>query len=187
MLERLAPRDDPGTNRARTVHISSGKEGNHGKEIMTDGNEARAARAPCGSVFSAFISAIASGDLNAAETKLSDGIEWHQMPYGRKLTGKREVMPWLKAGAASQKEPEIINDVAANDWGVFEYWNIGTVTPELIEFGKSQGWPFPKDPNSLVRQKYKVAQCFVYHLDVQGKIDMMRQYLDTGSVWAQFK
>ena len=72
--------------------------------------------------------------------------------------------------------------------GVFSrYWNVGTATRELIEFGKSQGWLFPKDPNSLVGQKYKVAQCFVYHLDEQGKIDVMRQYLDTGSVWAQFK
>lgn len=130
---------------------------------MTDANEARAR---CGTVFSAFILAVASGDLNAAEAKLSDRIEWHQMPYGQKLTGKREVMPWLKAGAASEKEPEIINDVAANDWGVFEYWNVGTATRELIEFGKSQGWLFPKDPNSLVGQKYKVAQCFVYHLSL---------------------
>ena len=68
--------------------------------------------------------------------------------------------------------------------GVFRIRNVGTVTWELIEFGKSQGWLFPKDPNSLVGQKYKVAQCFVYHLDEQGKIDVMRQYLDTGSVWS---
>jgi hypothetical protein len=32
-----------------------------------------------------------------------------------------------------------------------------------------------------------VAQCFVYHLDDDGRIDVMRQYLDAGSVWAQFK
>ncbi len=56
------------------------------------------------------------------------------MPYGQKLVGKREVMPWLIAGAASEKEPKIINDVAANDWGVFEY--VGTATRELIEFAE---------------------------------------------------
>ena len=65
-------------------------------------------------------------------------------------------MPWLIAGAASEKEPKIINDVAANDWGVFEY--VGTATRELIEFAESQGWPFPQDPSSLVGHKYKVAQ-----------------------------
>jgi hypothetical protein len=96
-------------------------------------------------------------------------------------------MPWLAAGAASEKEPEIISDLATADWGVFEYWNIGTATRELIEFGKKHGWPFPKDPDSLIGQKYKVAQCFVYRLNESAKIVLMRQYLDAGSVWAQFK
>jgi hypothetical protein len=55
--------------------------------------------------------------------------------------------------------------VIAREWGVFEYWNIGTVTLELVDFGKTQNWPFPKDPASLIGQNYRVAQCFVYHLD----------------------
>jgi SnoaL-like domain len=107
---------------------------------------------------STFILAVASGDLGTAEAQLADDVEWYQMPYGQKLTGKQEILPWLKAGAASEKEPEIINDVAMGDWGVLEYWNVGTATQELIEFGKVHGWPFPKDPDSLVGQKYRVAQ-----------------------------
>jgi hypothetical protein len=77
--------------------------------------------------------------------------------------------------------------VLAGSWGVFEYWNVGTATRELIEFGKKQRWPFPKDPNTLIGQPYRAAQCFVYHLDGDGRIDLIRQYLDAGSVWAQFK
>ncbi len=38
-------------------------------------------------------------------------------------------MPWLRAGAAYRKEPVTISDLAAKDWGIFEYWNIGVVYP----------------------------------------------------------
>ena len=63
------------------------------------------------------------------------------MPTGQQLKGKAEVMPWVRAGAASRKEPVTICDHAAKDWGVFEYWNIGTVTEELVAFGNRQKWP----------------------------------------------
>jgi hypothetical protein len=149
-------------------------------------NEGKAPRS-IGTPLSTLILAVASGDMATVEALLADDIEWDQMPYSKKVKGKQEVMSWLKAGSASEKEPEVINDVMADRWGVFEYWNVGTATQELIEFGKKHGWPFPKDPNSLIGQKYRVAQCFVYHLDSGGKIDLMRQYLDAGSVWAQFK
>lgn len=119
-------------------------------------------------LFSTFISAVASGDLSTAEALLADNIEWDLMPTGQRLKGKAEVMPWLRAGAASRKEPETISDLAAADWGIFEYWNIGTVTEELVAFGNQQNWPWPKDPNGLIGQKYKVAQCFVWWLNEQG-------------------
>lgn len=136
---------------------------------------------------STLIRAVASGALAAAEAQLADDVEWHQMPYDQKVKGKQNVMAWLRTGSADQKEPQIFNDVMASDWGVLEYWNIGTVSPELIEFGKARQWPFPKDPESLIGQRYRVAQCFVYHLNAARRIDVMRQYLDAGSVWAQFK
>src|SRR5215831_4199982 len=99
-------------------------------------------------LFSVFISAVVSGNLVFAETLLADDVEWDLMPTGQKLQGKREVIPWLKAGAASRKEPVTISDRAAEDWGIFEYWNIGVVTEELVAFGNQQNWPWPKDPNS---------------------------------------
>jgi hypothetical protein len=125
--------------------------------------------------------------MTTVEALLADDAEWGMMAVDHTLKGKQEIIPWLKAGATSQKEPVVINDLAIKEWGVFEYWNIGTFTEELLEFGRQQGWPFPGDPNSLVGRRYKVAQCFVYHINAAGKIDLMRQYLDTGSVWAQFR
>lgn len=137
--------------------------------------------------FSTFIWAVVSGDVVAAEAQITDDIEWGLMPYNKVIKGKAEVLPWLKAGSADQKKPIVITNVATKDWDVFEYWNIGTVSEELIKFGNEQKWPWPKDPNSLLGQKYRVAQCFVYHINPEGKIDFMRQYMDAGSVWAQFK
>jgi hypothetical protein len=137
--------------------------------------------------FSTLIWAVASGDLATAEAQLADDIEWGLMPYIKVLKGKDEVMLWLKAGSADQKEPLTITNAATKDWGVFEYWNIGTVSEEVIKFGNEQKWPWPKDPESFLGQKYKVAQCFVYHINSEGKIDFMRQYLDTQSIWAQLK
>lgn len=137
--------------------------------------------------FSTFLYAVVSGDIATAEAQIADDTEWGLMPYNKVLKGKDEVIPWLKAASADQKEPITITNAAANDWGVFEYWNIGTVSEEVNKFGNEQKWPWPKDPKNFLGQKYRVAQCFVYHLNTEGKVDFMRQYLDTGSVWAQFK
>ena len=63
--------------------------------------------------------AVVSGNLSAAEALLADDIEWDLMPTGQKLKGKAEVMPWLRAGAASRKEPVTISGLAAKDWGHF--------------------------------------------------------------------
>ncbi len=137
--------------------------------------------------FSTFLYAVASGDIVTAEAQIADDIEWGLMPYNKVLKGKDQVIPWLKAGSADQKEPVTITNAFARDWGVFEYWNIGTVSEEVIKFGNEQKWPWPKDPKSFLGRKYRVAQCFVYHINPEGKIDYMRQYLDAGSVWAQLK
>jgi hypothetical protein len=136
---------------------------------------------------SALVWAVASEDIATVETLISDDIEWGLMPYNKVLKGKDEVLLMLRTGSADQKKPITITNVATKDWGVFEYWNIGTVSEELIKYGNEHQWPWPKDPWSLVGQSYRVAQCFVYHINSEGKIDFMRQYLDAGSVWAQFK
>lgn len=137
--------------------------------------------------FSTFIWAIAAEDVATAEAQITDDIEWGLMPYNKVLKGKNEVIPWLRAGSADQKKPIVITNAMTKDWGVFEYWNIGTVSEQVIKFGNEQGWPWPKDPSRFLGQEYRVAQCFVYHVTPERKIDVMRQYLDTGSVWAQFR
>jgi ketosteroid isomerase-like protein len=148
-------------------------------ETLTPGSQA--------TPMSRVIWGVASGDIAAVEAQIADNIEWGLMPYIKVLKGKEQVMSWLKTGAADQKEPVTITNAATKDWGVFEYWNVGTVSEEVITFGNQQHWPWPKDPSSYLGQKYKVAQCFVYHVNSEGKIDTMRQYLDTQSIWSQLE
>jgi hypothetical protein len=68
-----------------------------------------------------------------------------------------------------------------------EYWNIGTVSEGVVEFAKQSKWSFPGAPHSLVGRTYKVLVCFVYHINTDGKIDLVREYLDVGSLMVQFE
>src|SRR5579875_2554147 len=95
--------------------------------------------------------------------------------------------PVAESRRRGQKKPVVISNATAGNWGVFEYWNIGTVSDEVIKLGNEQGWPWPDDPEKFKGKEYRVAQCFTYHVNDDGKIDFMRQYLDTRSVFAQFK
>ena len=135
--------------------------------------------------FSTFLLAAVSGDSAAAQAQLTDDVEWDIMPYNLKLKGKKQITPWLKAGGASQKEPVFMSNLVTKEWGVCEIWNIGILTEETVEHGKQLGWPFPGDPKSFIGRRYKVAQCYVYYVNSEGKIYLMREYLDAGSVWAQ--
>ena len=74
--------------------------------------------------FSIFLYAVVSGDIATAEAQITDKVEWGLMPYNKALKGKGEVIPWLRAASADQKKPIVITNAVAEDWGVFEYWNI---------------------------------------------------------------
>ena len=138
--------------------------------------------------FSTFFWAASHDDWATATAQFADDIEWDMMSNNQIRKGKKEVIPWLKASKyASQKEPAVLSNLATKEWGVFEYWNIGTITEDIVEFAKQSEWPFPGDPRSLVGRRYKVPVCFVYHINAEGKIDLVREYLDVGSVMAQLK
>jgi hypothetical protein len=110
------------------------------------------------------------------------------MPNAQIRKGKKEVLPFLKVAVpASHREPSIMGDLANKDGGVFEYWNVGTTTEDLIELAKELKWPFPDDPDRLVGRSYQVPVCFVYRLNEKGRIRLVREYLDTASVIAQFE
>ena len=127
------------------------------------------------------------GDDEAAMAQLTEDIEWDLMPNGQIYKGKEHVSQFCKAGwkGANKRTPEVINDVASSNWGVFEYWNRATIAEGSTEFARVAKLPFPGDISSAVGHEFKVAVCFVYHFNEQGKIDLIREYTDMGSIMAQ--
>jgi hypothetical protein len=138
--------------------------------------------------FSTFFWAALKDDWATAEAQLADDIEWDMMPNNQIRKGKADVLPFLKASKyASAKEPIPIHNRADKEWGVWEYWNVGTVDKGIVEFAKQSKWPFPADISTIIGKKYKVAVCFVYHINAKGQIDLLREYTDIASIMTQFK
>src|ERR1700683_1749402 len=137
--------------------------------------------------FSTFFWAAFKDDWTTAEAQIADDIEWDMMSNNQIRKGKEDVLPFLRASKyASAKEPIPILNRANGDWGVWEYWNVGTLDAGVLEFIKQSKWPFPKDTDKLIGQTYKVPVAFIYHINDKGQIDLLREYLDVGSVASQF-
>jgi len=157
-------------------------------EKMTDASDRNLERGSTATPFSTFAWAALKDDWATAEAQFADGIEWHMMPNNQIRKGKAEVFSFLKASKyASQKEPVPISNRADKEWGVWEYWNVGTIDEGIVEFAKQSKWPFPGDLRALIGRKYKVPVCFIYHINAMGKIDLVREYLDVASVMTQLR
>jgi ketosteroid isomerase-like protein len=176
------------TKRSQNENANTGK-------IPTPGIRRDADSAPDAdsekSPFTVFRTLFESGknnDFDAMAETIADDCEWVVMSNMKSFKGKKDVVALCEAGKlASDKTPEIILDNATAEWGVFEYMNRGVITESLSRFAASSGWQSPVDPSTLVGRKYEVPVCFVYHLNAQGKICLLHEYLDLGSLMEQFK
>jgi ketosteroid isomerase-like protein len=63
--------------------------------------------------------------------------------------------------------------------------NRGVITESLSALVATSGRQLASDPSTLVGRKYEVPVCFVYHLNAQGKIYLLREYLDLASLMEQ--
>jgi hypothetical protein len=148
-------------------------------------------RNPTKSAFGVFRTLFESGknnDFQAMADTIDEDCEWVLMPNMKTFKGKKDVVALCKDGKlASEKTPEILFDVATPEWGVFEYMNQGTITKELTAFVATSGWQFPSDPSLLVGRQYEVPVCFVYRLNAKGKIYLLHEYLDLGSLMKSFQ
>ncbi|HXY86861.1 MAG TPA: hypothetical protein VEG44_00310 [Candidatus Acidoferrales bacterium] len=92
--------------------------------------------------FSTFFWAASHDDWGTATACFADDIEWDMMSNNQICKGKKEVIQWLKASKyTSQKEPVVISNRADEEWGAWEYWNIGTLTEDAVEFAKQSNGP----------------------------------------------
>lgn len=124
-----------------------------------------------------------SGEDEAAKAQLADDIVWNLMPNGAVLKGKEQVYQFLKPAFLSveDRRPELLSNVALGDWGVFEYWNVGTIDERVIDFARWCWGSLPADTPSKVGQEFRIPVCFVYHVNAREEVDLVREYMDTGS------
>jgi ketosteroid isomerase-like protein len=127
-----------------------------------------------------------NNDFDAVADAIADDCEWVLMSNMMSFKGKNDVVALCKAARlASDKTPEIIFDMATPEWGAFEYMNRGVITESLSALVATSGRQLASDPSTLVGRKYEVPVCFVYHLNAQGKIYLLREYLDLASLMEQ--
>jgi limonene-1,2-epoxide hydrolase len=138
--------------------------------------------------FSRLTWALLADDYGAVAAQLAD--EWVMMPNLQKFSGKDDVIKFMKAGKeASTKEPVPLVNVANNEWGVWEYINVGTVTKNMRILAATDA-DFQlgaKDTSAFEGRRYFVAICFVYHINAEGKIFLVHEYLDLENLKKQFK
>jgi hypothetical protein len=137
--------------------------------------------------FSRFFWAAYRDDWTTATAQLAEDIEWDMMSNNQIRKGLAEVLPFLRASKyASAKEPIPIINRADKEWGS---GNTGTSVPSAQGSSSSQSSPNGCFPLTLAPRsaRLKVPVCFVYHINPKGQIDLLREYVDVGSVIAQFK
>lgn len=136
-----------------------------------------------GTPFSRFAYHLLSGEDEAAKAQLADDVVWNLMPNGAALKGKEQVYEFLKPAflSVADRRPELLGNVSLGDWGVFEYWNVGTIDERVIDFARSCWGTLPADASGKVGQEFRIPVCFVYHVNAAEKVDLVREYMDTGS------
>jgi hypothetical protein len=137
-------------------------------------------RGPSATPFSKLVYHLLHAEDEAVKAQMADDIEWTLMPTGQTFTGKDMLFQFSKAAFTSVRDrmPELLNNVAIGDWGVFEYWNIGIVDEDVIEFARATWGTLPSDISRIVGQTYKMPVCFVYHINAARQVDLVREYLD---------
>jgi ketosteroid isomerase-like protein len=158
-------------------------------KAIADSGEGPQGTSSAKSSFGVFRTLFESGrnnDFEAMADTIAEDCEWVLMPNMKTFKGKKAVVELCKGGKlASEKTPEVLFDDANPTWGVFEYMNRGVITKEFSAFAATSGWKFPGDAGSLVGKSYDVAACFVYHINENGKIYLLHEYLDLGSLMKQ--
>ncbi|MBL7165702.1 MAG: nuclear transport factor 2 family protein [Dehalococcoidales bacterium] len=103
---------------------------------------------------------------------------WRLMPPGTVFRGSAQILGFLKSGwnaAAARQEPQVRNDFACGQDGVFEYTSRGTIDAQkATQFAAVTG--AAQSPVNLVGKEFSFHVCFVYHVNVEGLIDRVNEY-----------
>ena len=127
--------------------------------------------------------AVHRADWDAVPGYFAPDCTWTLMPPGTTFRGRDEIVAFIRGGfgaSAERAEPDVRNEFATGDQGVFEYTSRGVIDAQrAAEFAAQVGAAGPAGDDlagQLAGQPFEVPVCFVYHVNADGLIDRVNEY-----------
>ena len=131
-------------------------------------------------IWHAQMNAGGSGDWGTVSGYFSPACTWTLMPPGTTFRGSAEVVKFMQSGlgaAAEREQADVRNEFATDEWGVFEYTSRGVIDAErAAQFVQKIGTAGPS-AEDLTGRRFEVPVCFVYHVNAEGLIDQVNEYV----------
>lgn len=130
-----------------------------------------------------------SGDWAALETILAPDCVWAVLTQGSLFRGRDQVTSFIREGfgaAVTRDQPDVRSEFSTAEWGVYEYTSRGTMDREgAAIFAKrlSRGRPIITSvlteiaSRALRGKAFAIPVCFVYHVNHDGLIDHVNEYV----------
>ena len=142
-------------------------------------------------VWRAQMEASERGDFEKAISYFDQDCEWRLVTSGKTYRGLPEVRRFIQSGlkAGIKREPEIVAEFGAGEWGAFEYVSRGQVSREAVAFSKEVGEQPRTSPGRALAERlfrlffagkhFEVPVCFIFHITTRGLIDRVHEYAAT--------
>jgi hypothetical protein len=120
---------------------------------------------------------------------LAPDCVWSLRTQGAVFQGLDDVVAFIQEGfdaAATREEPDVCTDFSAADWGVYEYISRGTIDPSQATRFAKRVIPAPRIITTalapilarmLSGKTFAIPVCFVYHVNSDGLIDQVNEYV----------
>lgn len=135
------------------------------------------------------LQAAQSGAWAALETSISPDCVWSLVTQGAVFRGRDEVISFIRDGfgaAATREQPDVRGEFSTAESGVYEYTSRGTIDRDRARafarrltagrpiitgvLANIVGW-------AMSGKSFAVPVCFVYHVNQDGQIDRVNEYV----------
>ena len=140
-----------------------------------------------------------SGDWAGLETTLAPDCVWAVITQGALFRGRDQVISFIREGfdaAATREEPDVRSEFSTAEWGVYEYTSRGTMDrTRTVQFAKRISGGRPIITRALAQilswalggKSFAIPVCFAYHVNADGLIDQVNEYVGKRTTSTQVK
>ena len=124
------------------------------------------------------MAAVRRGDWETMSGYFVPDCTWTLMPPGTTFHGPAEIAAFMRSGftAGTEREPDVRNEFATDEWGVFEYTSRGVIDPQrAAQFAGEIGVTGHRADDHAGR-RFEIPVCFIYHVNTSGLIDRVSEY-----------